>query len=221
MSRWFPYYTWRRLIAQSASVFCFGLAILLSSSAYAARAESEQPIYVQADRWTYDDLKQVNVLTGRVIVTKGALTIKGDRVILKQDPKGYQSITSYAERQERAYFRQELNGARGYIEGYGKQIDYNSQSDLTVLTGYATVRRRLPNAQLLDEISGSMIRYDGRKEFYTASAGESVAGSGQEASRVRAILTPRSAVYDKALTLESYPTVPPSASSPLERNPSQ
>lgn len=217
MSCRFSYGAWRRLIAQGVATLSLGLAVCLSPLAYAARAESEQPIYVQADRWTYDDLKQVNILTGNVIVTKGTLTIKGDRVILKQDAKGYQAITSYAERQERAYFRQELGGARGYIEGYGKQIDYNSQSDLTVLTRCATVRRRLPSAQLLDEISGSVIRYDGRKEFYTASAGE---GASQETSRVRAILTPRSAVEDKTLAPETS-TAPLGASSPLERNTSQ
>lgn len=221
MSCRFPYGAWRRLIAQGVSTLCFlGLAGLLSPFAYAARAESEQPIYVQADRWTYDDLKQVNILTGSVIVTKGTLTIKGDRVILKQDAKGYQSITSYAERQERAYFRQELSGARGYIEGYGKQIDYNSQSDLTVLTRCATVRRRLPSAQLLDEISGSVIRYDGRREFYTASASEGAAGSSHETSRVRAILTPRSAVEGQTPAPENR-TAPLGASSPLERNTSQ
>lgn len=216
MSRVFPYYATQRFMPEAIFALCLVLSsVVFGQSTYAVRPDSEQPVYVQADRWTYDDLKQVNVLTGRVIITKGKLTIKGDRVIVKQDAEGYQSMTSYAEgRENLAYFRQELNGAQGYIEGYGKQIDYNSQSEVTTLTRCAMVRRRLlPSEQVLDEVSGSVISYDGQKERYWASAGHAT-------SRVRAMLSPHYAAGHKTLSpVDSNLSL--GTSSPIERKISQ
>ncbi|UUM21236.1 lipopolysaccharide transport periplasmic protein LptA [Mycoavidus sp. SF9855] len=223
MSSVFPYCAAQRFMAEAIFALCLVLSsVLFGQFAYAVRPDSEQPVYVQADRWTYDDLKQVNVLTGRVIITKGKLTIKGDRVIVKQDAEGYQSMTSYAEgRENLAYFRQELNGAQGYIEGYGKQIDYNSQSEVTTLTRRAMVRRRLlPSERVLDEVSGSVISYDGQKERYWASAGHSAAEPGQAAPRVRAMLSPHNAARHKTLS-PADPNLSLGTSSPIERKISQ
>ena len=42
-----------------------------------------------------------------------------------------------------------------------------------------------------DEVHGSVITYDGQKDFYTAKAGTDVAGPGNPSGRVRAMLSPR------------------------------
>src|SRR5260364_196562 len=54
----------RRLCAAGALLCAF----LPGAMARAERADRDQPIYVQADRWTHDDLKRISTLSGRAKV---------------------------------------------------------------------------------------------------------------------------------------------------------
>src|SRR5260363_166246 len=78
-------------------------AFLPGAMARAERADRDQPIYVQADRWTHDDLKRISTLSGRAIVTQGTTVLKGDRVVIREDPQGYYFLNSTAGRGARAY----------------------------------------------------------------------------------------------------------------------
>jgi lipopolysaccharide export system protein LptA len=71
------------------------------------------------------------------------------------------------------------------------RIDYDGKQDLTTLTTRAVVRRLVGLTTIQDEVHGSVITYDGQKDFYTAKAGPDVAGPGNPTGRVRAMLAPR------------------------------
>ena len=71
------------------------------------------------------------------------------------------------------------------------RIDYDGKQDLTTLTTRAVVRRLQGLTKVQDEVHGSVITYDGQKDFYTAKAGKDVAGPGNPTGRVRAMLAPR------------------------------
>jgi lipopolysaccharide export system protein LptA len=140
---------------------------------------------------TYDDLKQVNIFTGHVVATKGTIIIKADRVDVTQDPQGYQYATGTSTGGNLSYFRQKRDGLDEYIEGNAVRIDYDGKQDLTTLTTRAVVRRLVGLTKIQDEVHGSVITYDGQKDFYTAKAGPDVAGPGNPTGRVRAMLAPR------------------------------
>ncbi len=172
------------------SALLLTFAVSLSNTAYAEHADQNKPLRFQTDRWVYDDLKQINVLTGRVIITKGTILLKADRVVVRRDPEGYQSMTAYTEKGQLAYFRQKLDGANEYIEGYGEQIEYDGKNEVATLTRRAQVRRLQGLSKVIDEVQGNTIRYDALNNLYTADAGQDGAAPNHPKARVRAMLLP-------------------------------
>jgi lipopolysaccharide export system protein LptA len=112
-------------------------------------------------------------------------------VEVTQDPQGYQYATGTSTGKDLSYFRQKRDGLDEYIEGNAVRIDYDGKQDLTTLTNRAVVRRLQGLTKIQDEVRGSVITYDGQKDFYTATAGKDVAGPGNPTGRVRAMLAPR------------------------------
>ncbi len=185
----------QRLASRLASLLVALLAALplagISPLAHAERADKDKPLNIEADNMTYDDLKQVNIFTGHVVATKGTIVIKADRVDVTQDPQGYQYATGTSTGKDLAYFRQKRDGVDEYIDGDAERIDYDGKQDLTTLTTRATVRRLQGLSTVMYEVHGSVITYDAQNDVYTAKAGKDVAGPGNPAGRVRAMLSPR------------------------------
>jgi len=163
-------------------------AALAAPAALAERADRYKPTNVEADRMSYDDLKQVNVFTGAVVLTKGTITIRGDRMVLRQDPEGYQYGTAVGKL---ASFRQKRDGVDEWIEGHAEEIFYDGKAETVTLTGRAKVRR-LEGTRIADEIDGAVIVYDSRSEQFSVdgsgqASGPSTGGGG----RVRVTIQPR------------------------------
>lgn len=166
------------------------LSVLTGMSAYAAKGDSEQPTDVEADHMAYDDLKQVNTFTGNVVLTRGTLVMHAHRLIVKQDPQGYQYGTLEAAPGKLANFRQKRDsGPNDWVEGEAERIEYDGKQDTVQLFVRARLRR-LEGTRLVDEVEGASITYDSREEFFTVNntrAGESKPGAG----RIRAVIQPR------------------------------
>jgi lipopolysaccharide export system protein LptA len=160
-----------------------------SPPARAERADRYKPTAVEADRMQYDDLKQVNVFTGGVVLTKGTITIRGDRLVLQQDPEGYQYGTSTGRP---ASFRQKRDGVDEWIEGYGDEIHYDGKAETVRLTGKARVRR-LEGTRVVDQIDGAVIVYDSRNEQFEVdgSGAASAAAPAASGGRVKVVIQPR------------------------------
>src|SRR3954454_24381530 len=97
-----------------------GLALWLALSAIPAGAEKadrSKPMNVEADALRYDDLKQTTIFTGKVVVTKGSIVIRGARIDVRQDTEGYQYGVVTAESGKRAFFRQKREGLDEFMEG--------------------------------------------------------------------------------------------------------
>ena len=167
-------------------------AAFVTLPAHAEKADRDKPLNIEADNMSYDDLNQKNIFTGHVVATKGTIIIKADRVEVTQDPQGYQYATGTSTGNNLSYFRQKRDGVDEYIDGNAVRIDYDGKNDFTKLTTRAVVRRLQGQTKVQDEVHGSVITYDGQKDFYTASAGKDQAGPGNPSGRVRAMLAPRS-----------------------------
>ncbi|WP_042269981.1 lipopolysaccharide transport periplasmic protein LptA [Paraburkholderia heleia] len=167
----------------------------LTPAAHAERADKDKPLNIEADNMTYDDLKQQTVFTGHVVATKGTILIKADKLVVTQDPQGYQFATGTVApgtpADRLAYFRQKREGLDEYVDGTAERIDYDGKQDLTTLTTRATVRRLQGLSTVMDQVHGSVVTYDGQNDFYTARSGKDVAGPGNPGGRVRAMLSPR------------------------------
>lgn len=183
------------------------LAALWSGSAQAEKADRDQPMNVEADALRYDDAKQVSVFTGRVVLSKGTILIRGDRVSVRQDPDGNQFGIVTAEPGKLAFFRQKREGLDEYIEGEGQTIDYDGKADTVKFITNAQLRRFV-GSKLNDEFKAAVIVYNNVTEVFTLD-GAPAPGSqtGAPAGRVRAMLTPKSGAVAAPASAASRPGV--------------
>src|ERR1035437_7474521 len=63
---------------------------LNGGTACAEKADRDKPMNVESDSLRYDDLKQTSVFSGRVVLTKGSILIRGAKINVRQDADGYQ-----------------------------------------------------------------------------------------------------------------------------------
>ena len=173
----------------NASLFAVLLA-LAAGPVLAEKADRNKPMNVEADALRYDDLRQTSVFTGRVVVTKGTIVIRGAKVEVKQDPEGFQFGVVTAEPDKRAYYRQKREGLDEFIEGEAQTIEYDGKADRIKFIGKAEMRR-FRGAVLNDEISGSLITYDNTSDVFTVDGGPAGGAPSAPGGRVRAVLAPR------------------------------
>lgn len=170
----------------------FALNMLAGGFAYAEKADADKPTNVEADQMAYDDVRQINTFTGNVVLTRGTLIMKAHKLVVTQDPAGYQFATLYAAPGRLASFRQKRDGGENlWIEGQAERIEYDGKVDVVKLFSKAKMRR-LDGDKLTDEIEGEFISYDNRNEFFSVNntpAGTSKPGAG----RIKATIQPRSA----------------------------
>jgi len=161
-----------------------------SGAALAEKADRNKPMNIEADSLRYDDVKQVSVFSGRVVLTKGTIIIRGAQVEVRQDPDGYQFGLVTGASAVPAYFRQKREGLDEFIEGEGETIEYDGKADTVKFIKKAQLRRYRGNV-LGDEITGGVIVYENLTDMFSVdgNAGKPVAGAPQ--GRVRAMLTPK------------------------------
>jgi lipopolysaccharide export system protein LptA len=158
---------------------CLGLA----GPAQAERADRSKPINLESDRMRVDDVQKTSVFEGKVVMTQGTLTIRADKVTVRQDQEGYQYGSASGNP---ASFRQKRDGANEYIDGEADRIEYNGKLDKVELFNHARLKR-----EPADEVRGNYISYDSRTEYFTVTGGAGPAASGSPDARVHAVIQPR------------------------------
>ncbi len=159
--------------------------LLCSLPAHAERADRDKPMLLEANKISIDDAKKVQVLEGDVIITKGTMTLKAERVVVSENHDGYQKGVAHASKGSLARFRQKLEGKNEYVEGEAERIEYDTQREIAELFQHAWVR----SGQ--DEVRGDYIWYDAVSEKYLVTANGKTSDPKSPPSRVRAIIQPR------------------------------
>ncbi len=181
--------------AATAATAAIVTGTLGAGTAWAEKADRDKPVHIDAARMTYDDLRQVNIFEGKVVLTQGTLTILADRITVRQDPEGFQHGTADKGPDGFAYFKQKREGVDEIVQGWGDRIEYDAKAEKADMIGRARFLRGA------DEVRGNLIRYDGRTEFYSVNSGSPSAGNqtgnaaagGGSDGRVRAVIQPRAA----------------------------
>ncbi|OGB22521.1 MAG: lipopolysaccharide transport periplasmic protein LptA [Burkholderiales bacterium RIFCSPLOWO2_02_FULL_57_36] len=175
-------------------LYCFFLlmsCMTIHFNAYAEKADADKPTNVEANQLAYDDVKQINTFTGNVVLTRGTLIMKAEKMVVTQSPEGYQFATLYAGPGGLATFRQKRDGGPNlWIEGQAAdRIEYDGKTEIAKLFSKAKIKL-LDGTQPTDEVEGEFISYDSRAEFYSVNntpTGDSKPGAG----RIRATIQPR------------------------------
>ena len=177
----------------SPSLVALLLCAAALASAQAEKADRGKPLTIEADQpGTVDLLKQVVVFNGNVVVAQGTMTIRAERVEVRERSDGHRSAIALGSAGKAAAFRQKRDGVDETIEGSAERIEYDSRGDVVRFAGNAQVRR-LRGATPADEISGSVITYDNGNETFSVQGSPAAPGAASAAGsgRVRVVITPK------------------------------
>ncbi|MEY4979201.1 MAG: lipopolysaccharide transport periplasmic protein LptA [Pseudomonadota bacterium] len=172
------------------------------SLVWADTADRLQPLNAEADALRYEAASQTSVFSGNVVITKGSILMRADRIEVRQDQQGnhWGGMSGNP-----AFFRQKRNAVDEFMEGQAQRIEYDSKADTVRFTGNA-VLRRYKGSQLNDETSGSVITYNNSNDTFSVEGGSASRTPDNPTGRVRAMLTPAP---------KTTPTTPPAASPPV------
>jgi lipopolysaccharide export system protein LptA len=183
--------------------------LLLASNVIAERADRNKPVQLEADRMTADEVKQVHVFEGNVVLRQGTLTIRADKLVVRQDAEGFQHGSATGTP---ATFRVKREGLEEWVEGWAERIEFNERTDVAEFFGNARLKREL------DEARGAYISYDGKTEFYrVASSGKDTPGE-SNGGRVSVVIQPHRKPPPPAplpAPSSATPAVTPSTAAPI------
>jgi lipopolysaccharide export system protein LptA len=157
---------------------------MLSQPVLAERADRDKPLQLEANRISIDDAKKIQILEGDVIVIKGTMMLRADRVVITEDQYGFQKGVAFGGKDGLARIRQKREGKDEYAEGEAERIEYNTNNEVAEFFHRAWVRTGE------DQVRGDYIWYDGISEKYLVTAGQNRDPKAPPA-RVRAIIQPK------------------------------
>ena len=164
-----------------AAAVGIAMAAMSAFSARAEKADREKPTQVEANRMTSDEARRISIFEGNVVLTKGTMQLRAERVVVRQDTDGFQYASASGNPVQ---FRQKSDargGAEGvWLEGEAQRVEIDEKNERVELHVNARVTRDQ------DEVRGSYILYDQRSEFFSVSSAKDAPGS-----RVRAVIQPK------------------------------
>ncbi|HZM33180.1 MAG TPA: lipopolysaccharide transport periplasmic protein LptA [Burkholderiales bacterium] len=157
---------------------------LLSFAALAEKGDRDKPTQVEANRMSADDVRRLNIFEGDVVVTRGTITLRADRLVVRQDAEGFQYSTATGKP---VRFKQRQDPkppatVGEWMEGEARRMEMDDRKGTIELFEDARVRRGG------DEVAGDYIFVDQRSDFFRVSSDK-----GKPEGRVRAILQPKNA----------------------------
>ncbi|AOY01311.1 lipopolysaccharide transport periplasmic protein LptA [Jeongeupia sp. USM3] len=152
------------------------LILLAAPLAQAETADREKPMNITADYANFDQKNNVGVYTGNVIVVQGTMTLKADKVTVRQDADGNQFSLGDGKPVK---FRQRMDTGE-WVDANSLHYDYDGKTGILKLINKAWVRRDTG-----DEVIGDVIIYDMATSTYQAQT------DGKPGSRVNITLMPK------------------------------
>jgi lipopolysaccharide export system protein LptA len=163
----------------------FLAAALLASGALAEKADKEKPTQLEANRMSSDETRRLNIFEGNVVLTKGTMVVRADKIVVRQDAEGNQySIASGTPVRFRQRQDPKEGKEAGWLDGEALRIEIDDRKSTIELFDKARVTRDG------DEVLGNYIFVDQRSEFFSVSPGKDKDGK-EAPGRVRATIQPK------------------------------
>lgn len=159
-----------------------------SLQAHALESDKKQATTIDANQMTYSERSNVNVFTGNVLLTRGSLVIRGDKLTLTERSDGTQFAVVEGTP---ARFKQQRDSKVPsdvlLINGAASTIEFDGRKSVVTLSGAANIEKST-NGQLTESISGTKITYEQNTEFLNVEGSRNSSGQ----SRVQAVIKPKS-----------------------------
>ena len=163
------------------------LLFLLACPALAEKADKDKPTNIEASKMSSDDARRMSIFEGNVVLTKGTVVVRADRIVVRQDPDGFQFTTAYGKP---VRFRQKgepKGDCEGvWTDGEALRVEIDDRNERIELFERAQVTRDK------DVVNGEYIFVDQRTEFFSVSAAKGAAAASPQ-GRVTVVMQPKSA----------------------------
>ena len=158
-------------------MYCLKLALLiwgmlLASSVLALAGDREQPIQIEANQATINNIEGTATYQGNVIVTQGSIHITAETVIINYSKE--QNITNVIARGDPVNFQQRLDQGDN-IKAKAKEMEYNAAKDMLHLRQAAELRKER-NGEDTYISQAPNITYDTQQGIISADKGDSKQG---------------------------------------------
>ena len=162
------------------------IALAAAAPALAEQADSTKPTQIEANRMSADDVKRMTIFDGSVVLTKGTIVVRADRIVVRQDAEGFQ-LTSATGAPVR--FKQKQDPKEGekegrWMDGEALRVEIDERKQTVELFDNARVNRGG------DEVAGAYIFVDQRSDFFQVTTGKGAGKEGQSSGRVTAVIQP-------------------------------
>ncbi len=159
--------------------------IFVSCSAFSEKGDKDKPAQIEANRMSSDETRRLTIFEGNVVVTKGTMNVRADRIVVRQDAEGYQYTTATGNPVK---FRQREDPKEGkkegqWMDGEAQRIEIDDRKSTIELHEKARVTRGC------DEVLGNFIFVDQRSDFFSVSAGKDA--KDPQSGRVHATIQPK------------------------------
>ncbi len=176
-------------IARRLLLIASACATLLAlPGVHAAKEDQYKGLTLVFDReGEVDRVKQRAEFNGNVILTKGTLEVRAERLDLRESADGYYQAYASGAATKQVAFRQARDTPGERIEGRADQVEYDTRTETVRLVGNAEARV-MQGDQLKQLVSGATLNYDSRTERFGIEPGANAPHPG---GRGRVVLMPR------------------------------
>jgi lipopolysaccharide export system protein LptA len=169
------------------------LALLAVFPARAEKADRDKPTQIEANRMSADDVKRMTIFEGNVILTKGTIAVRAERIVVRQDAEGFQLTTATGAP---VRFKQKQDPKEGekegrWLDGEALRVEIDERKQTIEMFDNARVNRGG------DEVAGAYIFVDQNSDFFQVTAAKG-GKEGQPAGRVTAVIQPKAGVGAKS-----------------------
>lgn len=125
--------------------------ILSSNWVLALTSDNNQPIHINSIQQSIDLVKNTVIITGKVVVKRGSIDIRADKVIITRSKNnaGCEILEVYGD--PATFYQMQDDGKP--IRGHSQKVCYDTASNLIILTGEAYLE------QLDNNVQGDHITY--------------------------------------------------------------
>jgi len=170
------------------ATLCMLGAIVHAQPAKPPAAIAEEPsTTILSDTLHYDDTKRESTFTGKVVMTRGFLTMNADVLQMREDKDGNQFGEATMKSDKLVLIRQLRPENFEVLEGVGQRAEYDGKNETFDLIGKAVVTRYICGKHF-DTVSGQQVRYNQKTDVYQAFSGPNSANTD---GRVRSVAQPK------------------------------
>lgn len=168
-------------------IMMLGILSLSLNASFALKTDNDKPVQITANSATANQKEKTTQFTGNVIMTRGSILVKANTANASQDANGNNTIILVGT----PITFEQMNDDGEKTEAQCNNFEYNTKTNLAVLTGRARVKKGD------NVVMGDKLTYNTQTQVYSATSNNANGVNTAKSGRVTVILQPNQKGQDK------------------------